>query len=353
METDALGERLFQSALGAFELFTIYVGERLGFYAALVRDGDATSAELAERTGTAGRHVREWLEQQAASGFLDVDDTEAAPAVRRYRLPPEHVPVLADRDDVRYQAHRGVESVRVARPLPDVVEAFRTGGAPPPLSWEPEGRAEFNRPLFLNLLGSEWLPAIPAIHGRLTAQPPARVADIACGTGWSSIAMALAYPRIVVHGFDLDPDAVEAARAHAEDRGVADRVTFSAVDASGADASVPYDLVTMFEALHDMTRPVEVLGAARKMLGGGGSVLIADERVEDAFSAPAPDQDRYDYAVSVLACLPFAMDDPETAATGTVMRAPTVRRYAEEAGFRQTEILPLETDSWRFYRLVP
>ena len=89
------------------------------------------------------------------------------------------------------------------------------------------------------------------------------------------------------------------------------------------------------------------------MLGTDGSVLIADERVEEEFTVPGPDQDRYDYALSVLSCLPFAMDDPGSAATGTVMRAPTVRRYAADAGFREVEILPIETDYWRFYRLVP
>ena len=91
------------------------------------------------------RYVREWLEQHAASGLLDVDDPAAEPLARRYRMPPEHVPVLADPDHLLYDAYKGVDIVRAARPLPDLVDAFRTGGAPPPLSWEPEGRAEFNR----------------------------------------------------------------------------------------------------------------------------------------------------------------------------------------------------------------
>ena len=353
METDRLSERLFESAVGAFELYTIYVGERLGFYTSLASDGDATVPELAARTGTTERLVREWLEQQASAGFLVVDDVDAGPQDRRYRLPPEHVPVLADPDDVRFEAHRGVETVRVARPMPDVVEAFRTGTGPPPLSWEPEGRAEFNRPIFLNLLGREWLPSIASVHERLVREPPARVADIACGTGWSSIAMALAYPSITVHGFDLDRDAIAAATAHAAERGVADRVEFVARDAAEAGAAEPYDLVTIFEALHDMSRPVRVLETARSILGPDGSVVVADELVGDRFAAPASEQDRYVYAVSVIACLPFGMGDPETAATGAVMRASTVRRYAEQAGFHEVEVLPIETDFWRFYRLRP
>ena len=202
--------------------------------------------------------------------------------------------------------HRGVEAARVARELPALVEAFRTGSAPEPIPWEPDGRAEFNRALFLNLLGTRWLPAIPEVHARLDATPPAHVADIACGTGWSSIAMALAYPSIRVRGADLDERAIEWRAANAAEAGVADRVRFDVVDAAELAASGPYDLVTIFEALHDMVYPVDVLRAAREMLGAGGSVVVADERVSETFAAPASDRDRYVHAFSVLsrACRP-------------------------------------------------
>ena len=140
---------------GALELLTVYLGERLGLYQALYADGPATSAELAARTGTVERYVREWLEHHAASGLLTVDDPAAGPLDRRYRLPPGHVPVLADTGDVRYQAFNGTEIVRAARWMPQVAEAFRSGGAPPPLPWAPEGRPEFNRAVFLNLLARD------------------------------------------------------------------------------------------------------------------------------------------------------------------------------------------------------
>src|SRR6266542_4055905 len=129
--TSALVERLFRDAAGALELYTVYIGERLGLYRALAADGPATSSELAERTGTVERYVREWLEHHASGGLLDVDDPGAGPLQRRYRLPAEHVPVLADPDDVRYEGYRGVEIVRAARPLPELLDAFRGGGAPP------------------------------------------------------------------------------------------------------------------------------------------------------------------------------------------------------------------------------
>jgi SAM-dependent methyltransferase len=348
----ALAERIRANTMSALELFSLYLGKRLGLYRALADDGPATSTELAARTGTAERYIREWLEHHAANGFLEVDDPAADPLARRYHLPPEHVPVLADEDDIRYQAHRGIDIARAARSLPDVVEAYRTGGAPPPLRWEPEGRADSNRPTYLNLLGSEWLPSIPDVDRRLRADPPARIADVACGMGWSSIAMARAYPTVSVHGFDLDEDAIAAARGHAEREGVSERVGFSVSDASDPGLAGRFDLVTILEALHDMTRPVEALRVARTMLAEGGSVLVGDEPVGETFTAPAPEADRYAYGWSLVACLPAAMGDPETAATGTVMRPDTVRRYAADAGFSTVEI-PIETQDWRFYRLRP
>jgi ubiquinone/menaquinone biosynthesis C-methylase UbiE len=349
----ALAERLFHDVVGALELFTIYLGERLGLYRALDRDGPATSGELADRTGTVERYVREWLEHHAASGLLEVDDPAAGPLARRYRLPAAHAPVLADPDDIRYRAFNGVEIVRAARWLPQLAEAFRTGGAPPPLPWAPEGRADYNRAVFLNLLGTQWLPAIADVDRRLRSEPAARVADLACGPGWSSIAMAQAYPLVKVDGFDLDPDVIAAARRNAEQAGLSGRVTFAAADASDAGMSGRFDLVTIFEGLHDMSQPVTALRAARAILGKPGWVIIADELVEDEFTAPASDRERYHYGWSVVSCLPAAMGDPGTAATGAVMRSATLRRYAQEAGFRGVEVLPLETEDWRFYRLTP
>jgi 2-polyprenyl-3-methyl-5-hydroxy-6-metoxy-1,4-benzoquinol methylase len=358
----ALADRLFRDMTGALELLTVYLGERLGLYQALQADGPATCAELAARTGTAERYIREWLEHHAAGGLLEVDDPAAGPLARRYSLPPGHAPVLADTGDVRYQAFNGTEIVRAARWMPQVAEAMRSGGAPPPLPWAPEGRPEFNRAVFLNLLARQWLPAIADVDRRLRSEPPARVADLACGTGWSSIAMAQAYPLISVDGFDLDADAIAAARRNAEEAGLADRVTFTAADASGPDASGPdasgpgmpgqYDLVTIIEALHDMSRPADALRAARAMLAEPGSLIVADEMVEDEFTAPASIQEQYHYAWSVVACLPAVMGDPDTAATGAVMRPATLRRYALEAGFQGLEILPVNAGMLRFYRLT-
>ena len=352
-DPEALTARLFRDMAGALELLTVYLGERLGLYQALHAGGPATSAELAARTGTVERYVREWLEHHAASGLLEVDDPAAGPLERRYWLPPGHVPVLAEPDDVRYQGFNGIEIVRAARWLPEVAAAMRGGGGPPPLPWAPEGRPEFNRAVFLNLLGKQWLPDIADVDLRLRSEPPARVADLACGTGWSSIAMAQAYPLISVDGFDLDADAIRAAQANAEETGLEGRVTFAVADASGPGVSGRYDLVTIFEALHDMSRPVDALRVARGLLRESGCVIVADERVEEEFTAPASAEEQYHYSWSVLACLPAVMDDPDTAATGAVLRPATLRRYAQQAGFRDLETLPVNAGMLRFYRLTP
>ena len=187
------------------ELYTIYLGERLGLYQ-VAESGAVTSSELAARTGTTERYVREWLEQHAASDLLVVDDPRAEPLARRYWLPPEHIPVLATPTTSDTEAYTGLEIVRAGRWLPQLVEAFRVETPPPPIG--AEGRADANRPRFINLLGTEWLPAIVDVDMRLRGEPAARVVDVACGTGWSSIAMAQAYPNINVHGVDLDSDAI-------------------------------------------------------------------------------------------------------------------------------------------------
>lgn len=239
-QRDALVGRLFQAFLGTADLLTLYVGDRLGLYRGLADGRPSTASELAARTGTHERYVREWLEQQADTGILEVANPEAAPAARRYRLPPGHAEVLLDRASLSYLAFLGRFVAAVARPLPAVLEAFRTGAGVPWGDYGQDAREaqeEQNRPIFLNLLVAAWLPASPEVHARLQADPPARVADVACGAGWSSIAMARAYPRVQVDGFDTDEPTIAVARSNATEAGVADRVRFHVRDAADATLS--------------------------------------------------------------------------------------------------------------------
>jgi SAM-dependent methyltransferase len=353
---DALVGRLFEAAIGTMDVFAVYVGDRLRLYQVLADCGTATAPELAAATGTHERYVREWLEQQAATGILAVENAAAEPTARRYRLPRGHDEVLLDRDSLNYLAALLRLVVGVTRPLPALLEAFRSGGGVPYPDYGAdtrEGIAEMNRPMFVNLLGTAWLPALPDVHARLQSAPPARVADIGCGTGWSSIAIARAYPAVRVDGFDLDEASIRTAGANAAAAGLADRVTFHVRDAADPALAGRYDLVTAFETIHDMARPVEALRAMRGLVAAGGAVLIADERVGDTFTAPGTDVERLNYGFSVLHCLAVGMCDEPSAGTGTVMRAGTLRQYAAEAGFRGVEVLPIENDFWQFYRLTP
>src|SRR5215207_11645495 len=199
---DALVERIFASSIGFMEILSIYVGDRLGFYRAPADNAaGATASELADATGTHERYTREWLEQQAVAGILEVDDADAQPEERRYRLPEGHDEVLLERDSLYYAAPLPQQMVSITRPLPAVLEAFKTGGGVPYPDYGEdmrEGIAHANRPMFVNLMGTEWLPTVSDAHKRLRADPPARVADIGCGAGWSSISIARAYPKVRV-----------------------------------------------------------------------------------------------------------------------------------------------------------
>jgi precorrin-6B methylase 2 len=347
---DAFAERIFKAAVATFDLYGIYLGDRLGLYRVLADHGPSTSGELAEAAGINERYAREWLEHQAASGILAVDEGW------RFSLPPGHDEVLLDETSLNFSASLAQSAVACVRPIDEVVEAFRSGDGLTFDGYGADGRlsqARSTRPMFENLLGSEWLPAVPEVHARLTADPPARVADVACGSGWSSISIARAYPQVSVDGIDLDEASIGDARRNLAGSGVEERVRFHNLDAADASFAHRFDLVTIFEALHDMPRPVDVLRTIRRMLADGGSVLIADERTEDSFTVPSTDRERLYYGFSILACLPSGMVGPDAAGTGTVMRVETLRRYATEAGFSGVDVLPIENDAWRFYLLRP
>lgn len=353
-ERDAFVERLLNSATAAFDIFAVYLGDRLGFYEALA-DGQAlTSGELATRTGTHERYVREWLEQQAVTGILRVEDATQDARARRFRMPEGHAEALVDRDSLNYMAPLAQLVVGAIHPLDALVNAYRNGGGVPFHAYGPdlrEGQARINRASFLQLIGTEWLPAMPDVHARLQSGAPARVADIGCGAGWSCIGIAQAYPGAHVDGFDLDEASVAMARQHVREAGLTDRVTISARDAGDPALAGRYDLVTAFECLHDMADPVSALRSMRRLAGDDGAVLVVDERVGDTFTPRGNDVEGMMYGWSILHCLPVGMAEGPSAETGTVMRADTLRRYACAAGFADVEVLPIENLFFRFYRL--
>jgi len=355
---DALLERMLDSARGTFLLLGAYIGVRLGLYEALADAGSAglTSEELAVRTGTNERYMREWLEQQAVTRILQVDDEKAGEKERRYRLPAGHAEVLVDKESLNYLAPLPRLLVGALKPLPALLDAYRTGGGVPYAEYGSdliEGQAAINRTMFLQQLGQEWIPAIPDLHVRLQADPPARVADVGCGAGWSSIGLAQSYPKVKVEGFDLDESSIALARANGQFYGLKDRLEFQVRDAGDPQLADRYDLVTAFECVHDMSQPVAALRAMHSLVGDQGTVLVVDERVGEDFAVDGNDVDWMMYGWSILHCLPVGKADDPSAETGTVMRPRVLRRYAEEAGFQKVEVLPIENYFFRFYRLFP
>jgi SAM-dependent methyltransferase len=352
--TEALVERLFGAVIDTLEVASVHIGGRLGFYRALADHGNATASELADRCDCVERYVREWLEQQAVAGLLTVDDARAEPGTRRYGLPDAYRSVLVDEEELTYFTPIASIAVDVLHPIEQLLGAYRSGAGVP---FEAYGAdlvdaiGATNRPQFVNLV-REWLGSIAEVDARLRAEPAACVGDVGAGTAWSSIAIARAYPRVSIDAIDVDAISVERARVNVAAAGLEGRVRPVRRDASDKSLGGPYDLVTIFEALHDMNRPVEALRTVRASLADHGSVLIADERVAERFNPPGDEIERLNYGFSILHCLAVGLLDKDSAGTGTVMRPDTVRTYAEEAGFAHVDVLPLEHDFWRFYRLT-
>jgi 2-polyprenyl-3-methyl-5-hydroxy-6-metoxy-1,4-benzoquinol methylase len=351
----ALAERLFGAGLAAIDIFTVYLGLRLGLYTVLAEQGPVTSSELASSAGIAERYAQEWLEQQTVTGIVECVDRTAPADGRRYVLPAGHDVVLLDADSPACLAPVALAAAGIAGVLPQLLEAYRTGRGVPYAAYGTDfrdGQAGFNRPAFVNLLTDEWLATgLPEISARLSRGERLRVADVACGAGWASIALARAHPAARIEGFDVDEASILDARRNAEEAGLSGQLTFEVLDAGDLPHG-RFDLVCVFEAVHDMSRPIEVLRAIRRAVADGGAVLVMDERAAETFAESEGPIEAFLYGASVLHCLPVGMSEQPSAATGTVMRTDTMRQYARAAGFADAEVLPIEHDLFRFYRLV-
>lgn len=354
-DVERVAEMLFQAGLATVELVNVALGLRLGLYEALSR-GSATSGELAARGGIAERYAREWLEQQAAAGMTAVDDVDAEPSQRRYSLPEAHRHVLLENDSDAYMGALAESAVTAATWLPLLEPAYRTGAGVPYADFGVHDlQAAFSRPVFANHLVQTWLPALSEVHAKLVAGA-ARVVDIGCGEGLAAVTIATSFPGVRVDGIDLDDSSIAAARRHAVEAGVADRVRFEVADAAASDLSAlagagGYDLVVCFEMLHDVSDPVAVLAAMRALRADEGAVLVVDERVAEQFTLPADPIERLLYSFSTLHCLPAGLAQQPSAATGTMIRPATVRRYAAQAAFTSVQELPVEHPQFRLYLL--
>lgn len=347
-QAQALASRVFEASLATAELMSMYLGLRLGLYQALADRVDCSAGELAEAAGITPRYAVEWLGQQAAAGVLEaVGDS-------RYLLPAGYASALLD-DESRFAiASLALLPIGgIASALPQLVEAYASGGG---VSYAAYGddfagsQQGLNKSVFTQQLPGWVESLLPDVHDRLS-RPGARIADVGCGAGWSSITLGLAYPGVQVDGFDPDPGATDRARRNAAESEVDDRVRFTGRTLAEPDCG--YDLVCVFDALHDLPRPVEVLAACRTALAAGGSVLVMEPNVSDEVQQPASTTERFFYAVSVLHCLPVSLTEQPSAATGTVIRPSVVRAYAEAAGLSEVTELPPVHRLHRLYRLRP
>jgi SAM-dependent methyltransferase len=241
---------------------------------------------------------------------------------------------------------------------PALIHAYRTGAGVPYADYAVhDAQGDFNRPAFLALLTTEWLPAVPGVTDLRTTGAPIRVAEIGSGEGWAAIAIARAWPQAHVDGFDTDEASVAAARRNAAEAGVSDRVRFEVADVADTgsfdNAAASYDLLLAFEMVHDLARPVDALRTLRHLGTNDAVYLVMDEKVQEEFDPSTENpMERFFYAASVLHCLPVGRSESPSASTGTVMRPDTLRSYASAAGFSSVQILPIEHDLFRFYQLV-
>jgi len=350
-DVEAFVERIFGSVLATQEMQAAYIGDRLGWYAALA-EATLTSAELAVQTSTSERYAREWLEHQTVVGWVTCDNPDADADERRFALPPAHAEALIRPESPAHAAPFARFVVGLGKQMDALVDAYRNDTG---VSWAifgedaREAQAAANRPMFVNQLGHEYLASIPEVDDALRAG--GRVADIGAGYGWSSIGVANAYPEAAVDAFDIDEPSIEMARRNIAEAGLANRVKAHVRDASELDGSDPYDLVMALECIHDLPDPVSILAAMLRLAGENGTVIVMDEKVGERFTGEADDVERLLYGFSITCCLPDSKAHGHSVETGTVMRPATLERYAFDAGFESVEILPIDDEFFRFYRL--
>jgi SAM-dependent methyltransferase len=335
-----VGSALDEAKLGAFmeravgelgatvNAALVVIGDELGLYRAMAGAGPLAAATLAERTGTSERYVREWLNAQAAGGYVEYD-----PETRRYTLPPEQAAALAHEDSPFFLPGAFQLMTASVRDEPKITEAFRSGAG---VGWHEhnhgvfEGCERFFRPGYIANLVPSWIPALDGVEEKLRAG--ADVADLGCGHGASTILMAEAFPASSFVGFDYHDESIEQARERAEAAGLSDRVRFEVATGAGYSGT-GYDLVTTFDCLHDMGDPVGASRHVLESLAPDGTWLIvepfANDRVEDNLNPIG----RVYYAASTLLCTPASLSQEVGLALGAQAGEARLHDVVTSAGF--------------------
>jgi SAM-dependent methyltransferase len=304
------------------------IGEKLGLYKAMAHAGPLTSREVAERSGAAERYVREWLGNQAAGGYVAYD-----PGSDRYTLPDEHALALADEDSPFYILGVYDSIASLYADEDQIIEAFRSGEG---MGWHEHdhrlfrGTERFFRPGYRAHLVADWIPALDGVQEKL--QRGAKVADVGCGHGASTIIMAEAFPNSEFFGFDYHAPSIERARQAAKEAGVDDRITF-ATEAAKEYPGHGYDLVCVFDCLHDMGDPVGASEHVRQTLAPDGTWMIVEPFANDRLEENLNPVGRVFYGASTVICTPASLDQEVGLALGAQAGEARLTDVLKEGGF--------------------
>jgi SAM-dependent methyltransferase len=325
---DALLGRFVVDLGAAVSFPLVVIGERLGLFKAMADGEPVTPAELADRTDTAERYIREWLSAMAAGGYVTYD-----PAVARFHLTPEQSLALADEDSAAYLPGAFQLANAVVKDAPHIERVFRTGEG---FGWHEHdhdlfaGTERFFRPGYLANLVSSWIPALDGVREKL--ERGGRVADVGCGHGASTIILAQAFPRSTFVGSDYHEASIDAARRAAERAGVADRVSFEVAGAADYAGS-GYDLVCMFDCLHDMGDPVGAARHVRATLDDDGTWLLVEPYANDRLEDNLNPVGRIFYAASTQLCTPASLSQDVGLALGAQAGEARLRDVTAQGGF--------------------
>ncbi|MBP6877885.1 MAG: methyltransferase domain-containing protein [Phenylobacterium sp.] len=306
----------------------VILGDQLGLYKAMADGGPTTSLKLAAATGTTERYVREWLAAQAASGYVEYDPLKA-----EFSLTPEQAMVFADEGGPAFMAGGFEVLAAMFRDEPKVAAVFKSGKG---LGWHEHdvclfrGTERFFRPGYNAHLTTEWIPALDGMEGKLKSG--ARVADVGCGHGASTVLMAKTYPNSKFYGFDYHGPSIERAREAAKEAGVEDRVTFEVASAKDFNGGA-YDMIAIFDALHDMGDPVGAARHIRESLTPDGSWLLVEPFANDDLADNLNPFGRIFYSASTMICTPASLSQEVGMGLGAQAGEKRLRQVAEDAGF--------------------
>ena len=336
MSTPSLDEARLEQFLGqmvgdmsaAIGAVMTRVGERTGLYKAMAGGEWLSSDELAERAGCAPRYVREWLSSQAAAGYVEYDAAED-----RFRMPAEHAAALADEDGVFYMLGAFDLLTSLWADEDRFVEAFRSGDG---IGWHEHdqrlfsGTERFFRPGYQMHLTAEWIPALDGVESKL--KQGAKVADVGCGHGASTLIMSEAYPNSAFVGYDYHGESIARARQLAGEAGVGERCVFEVASAQDF-AGTGFDLICNFDCLHDMGDPVGAARHAASALAPDGTYMIVEPMAGDSLADNLNPVGRMFYSASSVVCTANALSQEPRTALGAQAGEAALRGVLEEAGF--------------------